>query len=244
MTKRALRKLAAEIQPETPRYSKFPQGIKKAVNIIPRNLNQEIYLDLLHDPSKLVIVAHGPAGCGKTILAMTAGIKALSEKKVKKLVLTRPAVPAEGEERLGALPGDLNEKMDPYMRPLMDVLLEYYSMKDIETMIENKVIEIIPLSFMRGRNLKNSWIIFDESQNANPNQLKMVLTRLCEGSKIVITGDITQGDRKDYDNGLLCFKTLLKNYGESQYAAAIEFNYSDIERHPVVAEMLAIFGEK
>lgn len=237
MTKKALKKIAAKTnQPQSETFRTFPQGIKKQVNIIPKNLHQETYLEMLQDDNKLIVISSGPAGCGKTYLSMLAGIKALSEKRVNKLILTRPAVSVDGEEKIGALPGDLNEKMDPYMRPLLDVLFEYYSGKEIENMIENKVIEIIPISFMRGRNFKKAWVIFDESQNAGISQIKAVLTRICDGSKVIVTGDIKQSDRKDSDNGLLCFLKMLNDYNKSKYISCIEFEHKDIERHPVVAE--------
>lgn len=219
-------------------------GLKKSIKIIPKNEHQEEYLDYLLDDKKLVVIASGPAGSGKTMMAMMAGIKALMEKKVDKLILTRPVVNVEGELNLGALPGDLMEKMDPYIRPLYDVLIEHFNSKEITRMFEEQIIEISPMAFMRGRNFKKCWVILDESQNATKNQIKMILTRLCEGSKIVITGDNKQSDRHDYENGLLDFTKLLKIYGHSKYISTVEFEHIDIQRHPVVAEVLSIYGEE
>lgn len=215
---------------------------KRQVNLLPKTLNQETYINLLTDPSKLIVFATGPAGTGKTMLAMLAGIKALKEGEITKIVLTRPAVGVD-DERHGFLPGDLNQKMEPWTRPLFDVLAEYYDKKDIVKMLDEQIIEISPLAFMRGRTFKSSWIIADEMQNATPNQMKMLLTRLGEGSKMVVTGDTKQADRKDPDNGLLDFKGLVESYKNSMYVSGIELTGKDIQRHPAVLEILKIYKE-
>lgn len=215
---------------------------KRQVHLLPKTLNQETYINLLTDPSKLIVFATGPAGTGKTMLAMLAGIKALKEGEITKIVLTRPAVGVD-DERHGFLPGDLNQKMEPWTRPLFDVLSEYYDKKDIVKMLDEQIIEISPLAFMRGRTFKNSWIIADEMQNATPNQMKMLLTRLGEGSKMIVTGDTKQADRKDPDNGLLDFKHLVESYKSSMYVSGIELTGKDIQRHPAVLEILKIYKE-
>jgi phosphate starvation-inducible PhoH-like protein len=215
---------------------------KRQVHLLPKTLNQETYINLLTDPSKLIVFATGPAGTGKTMLAMMAGIKALKEGEITKIVLTRPAVGVD-DERHGFLPGDLNQKMEPWTRPLFDVLSEYYDKKDIVKMLDEQIIEISPLAFMRGRTFKNSWIIADEMQNATPNQMKMLLTRLGEGSKMIVTGDTKQADRKDPDNGLLDFKHLVESYKSSMYVSGIELTGKDIQRHPAVLEILKIYKE-
>ena len=202
---------------------------RKAVHLIPKSLNQEEYISLLTNQSKCIVFATGPAGTGKTMLAMLAGIKAYKEGEISKLILTRPA--------------DINAKMEPWTRPLFDVIGEYYSPKEVARMLEEQIIEISPLAFMRGRTFKGAWIVADEMQNATPGQIKMLLTRLGEGSKIVVTGDTRQADRKDPDNGLLDFKRLFEQFSHSKYIAGVEFTAKDIARHPAVAEVLKIYKE-
>ena len=215
---------------------------RKSVTLIPKSLNQEDYISLLTDDSKSIVFATGPAGTGKTMLAVLAGIKAYKEGEVKKIVMTRPAVGVD-DERHGFLPGDINAKMEPWTRPLFDVFAEYYSPKEVARMIDEQIIEIAPLAFMRGRTFKDSWIVADEMQNATPGQMKMLLTRLGENSKIVVTGDTRQADRNEKDNGLLDFKSLVATYQQSKYVAGVEFANRDIMRHPAVKEVLHIYGE-
>ena len=213
----------------------------KPPQIIPRSLAQEHYVDILTDIDCSIAITSGPAGTGKTYLAMLASIRALRLGQVEKIVLTRPAVGVD-DERHGFLPGDLNAKMEPWTRPLFDVLKEYYSPKEITRMLEEEIIEISPLAFMRGRTFKKSWIIADEMQNATPSQMKMLLTRLGEDSKIVVTGDVKQADRKDVNNGLLNLTSLTEEK-EMTYIRSCQFTNKDIERHPEVAEVLTLYGE-
>ena len=215
---------------------------KRQVYLLPKTLNQETYINLLTDPAKIIIFATGPAGTGKTMLAMLAGIQSLKQGHVTKIILTRPAVGVD-DERHGFLPGDLNQKMEPWVRPLFDILLEYYDRKEIARMLDEQIIEISPLAFMRGRTFKNAWIIADEMQNATPNQMKMLLTRLGENSKMVVTGDTRQADRTDPDNGLLDFKALVEDYKNCQYIAGVELTGRDIQRHPAVKEVLRVYRE-
>jgi phosphate starvation-inducible PhoH-like protein len=147
------------------------------------------------------------------------------------------------DERHGFLPGNITAKMEPWTRPLFDVIQEYYRPQEVARMLDEQVIEIAPLAFMRGRTFKDSWIVADEMQNATPGQMKMLLTRLGEGSKIVVTGDTRQADRSDSDNGLLGFKGLVEAYQQSKYVAGVEFESRDIARHPAVREILSIYGE-
>jgi len=213
---------------------------KQRVTIQARNANQKLYLTKLYEESTSIVLAIGPAGTGKTMLAVQFGIKLFQEGKVDKIVVTRPAVSVD--EDLGFLPGDLNEKMAPWTRPIFDVLREYYQTKEIAKMLEEGVIEISPLAYMRGRTFKNAYIVADEMQNATVNQMKMLLTRLGEGSKMVVTGDLAQADRLS-DNGLIDFCNLLEQKEYLEHIDIIRFDNKDIERHNAVKEVLAVYGE-
>lgn len=214
---------------------------KQQVNIIPRNLSQETYLELLKNPKKCITFAIGPAGTGKTMLAVQMAIKLLKEGVITKIVVTRPAVSVDEEH--GFLPGTLNQKMKPWTLPIFDVFEEYYHPKEIESMIDNGVIEIAPLAYMRGRSLKNAFIIADEMQNSTPSQMKMLLTRIGENSRIVVTGDPYQADRPT-QNGLLEFCNLYEEGGDYRTIAIAKFKINDVERHPVVKEVLKIYKEE
>jgi phosphate starvation-inducible protein PhoH and related proteins len=215
----------------------------RPINLIPKSRTQETYLDLLADPRKLIIFATGPAGTGKTMLAVLAALKALREGECQHIVVTRPAVGVDDEQH-GFLPGDINEKMAPWTRPIFDIIGEYHRQPEIARMLEERIIEISPLAYMRGRTFKNSWIIADEMQNATPSQMKMLLTRLGEGSKMVVTGDTRQADRAEADNGLLDFQRLVRDYKNCQYVSGVEFGHKDIQRHPAVLEILKIYKEE
>ena len=205
-----------------------------------RNPNQKLYLQKLQDESKNIILAIGPAGTGKTMLAVQHGIKMFQDGLVDKIIVTRPAVSVD--EDLGFLPGDLNEKMAPWTRPIFDVFSEYYQQKDIAKMLEEGVIEISPLAYMRGRTFKNAYIVADECQNTTVNQMKMLLTRLGEGSKMVVTGDLAQADRLN-DNGLIDFCNLLESKDKLTYIDIVRFDHKDIERHNAVKEVLTVYGD-
>jgi phosphate starvation-inducible PhoH-like protein len=213
---------------------------KQRVSIQARNANQKLYLTKLYEEATSIVLAIGPAGTGKTMLAVQFGIKLFQEGKVDKIVVTRPAVSVD--EDLGFLPGTINEKMAPWTRPIFDVLGEYYQTKEIAKMLEEGVIEISPLAYMRGRTFKNAYIVADEMQNATVNQMKMLLTRLGEGSKMVVTGDLAQADRVS-DNGLINFCNLLTGKSGLQHIDIIQFDNRDIERHNAVKEVLAVYGE-
>lgn len=220
----------------------YVQQKNRQVVLLPKTLKQEEYIDLLLDPTQLIVFATGPAGTGKTMLAVMAAIKAYKDRKINKIVVTRPAVGVDDEQH-GFLPGDLNAKMAPWTRPIMDVIQEYYSAKEIANMLDEQIIEIAPLAYMRGRNFKNAWIIFDEAQNATVNQMKMVLTRLGQGSRLVVTGDLNQLDRKfTSDNGLKDFIARLQD-ANSSMISSVDFGRRDVQRHPVVAEVLKLYGE-
>ena len=212
---------------------------KHTVKLIPRNTAQEDYILNLHNPSNRIVFAIGPAGTGKTYLAVQKAIAELREQRVARIVITRPAVTA-GEDH-GFLPGDLNRKMEPWTRPIFDVFEEYYTPKDIKAMVEDNVIEICPLAYMRGRTFKDAVVIFDESQNTKPGQMKMALTRIGEGSRMFITGDLGQSDFKG-DNGLRDFFARMAGR-ESGMIAMTEFSREHVERDPIVEEVLKYYGE-
>jgi phosphate starvation-inducible protein PhoH and related proteins len=213
---------------------------KHRVTLLPRSKHQEIYLQMLQNERKNIVFAIGPAGTGKTLLAVQNGIKLLQEGVVDKIIVTRPAVSVD--EDLGFLPGTLNEKMAPWTRPIFDVLGEYYDQKTIENFLFEGVIEISPLAYMRGRTFKNAYVVADEMQNATQNQMKMLLTRLGENSKMVVTGDLAQADRLQ-DNGLIDFINKITNK-KMEHIDVVQFDHKDIERHKAVAEVLKIYGDE
>jgi len=216
---------------------KFNRNYKK-IEMIPRNIAQETYIDALMQ--KRMVFAVGPAGTGKTLLAVLRAIDALRNGEVQKIILTRPAVSVD--EKHGFLPGDLNSKMEPWTRPIFDIFEEYYGLHETKKMLDDGIIEIAPLGFMRGRTFKYAYIIADEIQNATPNQTKMLLTRIGEGSSMIITGDLKQHDRGYEENGLKDFlERLSKNMKSSM--AICTFNRQHVERDPLVAEVLELYGE-
>lgn len=212
---------------------------KNNVRLIPRNMAQEEYISNLHNQSQRIVFATGPAGTGKTYLAVQKAIQELKNGNSSHIIITRPAVTVD--ENHGFLPGDINKKMDPWTRPIFDVFEEYYTPKDVKSMVEDGVIEICPLAYMRGRTFKNATIIFDESQNTTISQMKMALTRIGEGTRMFVTGDIRQSDLK-CKNGLHDFFTKL---GETDSAtiAITNFGHQHIERDPIVEEVLRCYGE-
>lgn len=209
-------------------------------NVIPKNDHQKEYNRVLYSISKPMVFAVGPAGTGKTMLACCAAIHGYNDKTYKKIIMTRPAVSVE--EDIGYLPGTLEEKMDPWTRPIMDIFAEYYTQGDIQYMLKEKIIEICPLAYMRGRTFKDAIIIADEMQNSTPNQMKMLLTRIGEGSKMIVTGDLKQHDRKYEENGLkdICQRLEGKQHKRIEY---IQFEFKDIERSPIVKDILEIYGD-
>ncbi len=211
----------------------------KRVELLPRNTAQEAYVEELL--TKRMVFAVGPAGTGKTLLAVIRAIQALRANEIDKVIITRPAVSVD--EKHGFLPGDLNAKMEPWTRPIFDVFEEYYGLLETKKMLEEGVIEIAPLGFMRGRTFKYSYIIADEMQNATPDQMKMLLTRIGVGSSMVLTGDLKQHDRGFDKNGL---KDFLDRFvtTKKKSMAVCKFGREHIERDPLVADVLEIYGEE
>ena len=227
-------------QENTIRFDQVKPVKQRSIDIVPRTRNQERLVLALQDADHPIVITAGPAGPGKTYLAMLAAVKAFRAGEVNRIVLTRPAVGVEDEQH-GFLPGDLNQKMDPWVRPLTDILREYYRQPDIAAMIQEQRIEIAPLAFMRGRTFKNSWIIADEMQNATPAQVKMLMTRIGTNSKIVITGDVEQADRHSGDNGLLDLCERLQSMSvEGISVCALEAR--DVQRHRIIGSVLKLYA--
>ena len=205
-------------------------------SVIPRSEKQKKYVTALKESD--IIISTGPAGTGKTFLAVAVALMMLLDKKIERIILSRPAV--EAGERLGFLPGDMREKVDPYLRPLYDSLYDLLDYEKIQKRIEIGDIEIAPLAFMRGRTLKNSFAILDEAQNATDTQIKMFLTRIGENSKIVINGDPTQ---IDIPNKLLSgLDNSKKVLGHIQEISTIDFDYNDVVRHPLVSKIVKAYN--
>jgi phosphate starvation-inducible protein PhoH and related proteins len=203
--------------------------------IVPKTLGQKLYLQSIQSHS--LVFGIGPAGTGKTYLAMAAAISALLKNQVQRIILTRPAV--EAGEALGFLPGDLNEKILPYLRPLYDAMGDMLDNEDVARLTEKGVIEIAPLAYMRGRTLSNAFIILDEAQNTTPEQMMMFLTRLGEDSKMVVTGDITQIDLpRAKQSGLLEVQRILREVPGIEFH---QFNGSDVVRHPLVLKIIEAY---
>ena len=222
-----------------------PQQVKaqrRHVELIPKTFNQERFILALNDNNQHIVVSVGPAGSGKTYLAMLAAIRALRSGECERIILTRPAVGVE-DEKHGFLPGTLDQKMEPWTRPLLDVLREYYHPNDITRMMKDQIIEISPLAFMRGRTFKDAWIVADEMQNATPGQMKMLLTRIGQNSRIVVTGDVEQTDRSSKQNGLLDLAIKLKTMNPNGISIC-QLTAKDIQRHPIIDTVLTLYKEE
>jgi phosphate starvation-inducible PhoH-like protein len=207
-------------------------------SVIPRSEKQKEYVRALRQSD--IVISAGPAGTGKTFLAVAVGLTLLLDKKIERIILSRPAV--EAGERLGFLPGDMKEKVDPYLRPLYDSLYDLFDFEKIQRMIEIGDIEIAPLAFMRGRTLKNSFAILDEAQNATDTQIKMFLTRIGENSKIVINGDPSQIDLPHNNmSGLNRSKKLLGHLNE---ISVVDFDHTDVVRHPLVSKIVKAYSDQ
>ena len=226
-------------------FSSSKHDIPKPKNLAPKyspkTPNQQIYQTHLKNPDTSIVLGIGPAGCGKTLFACITALDQLKKGNIERIVLTRPIVPVEDEE-IGFLPGTLLSKMDPWTRPIFDIILEQYQQHELTMMLKNNIIEVSPLAFMRGRTFKNAFIIADEMQNSSPNQMLMLTTRLGTNSKLVITGDLKQSDRT-YDNGLrdLMYKLRLPQNQNLTDIKMVEMQYEDVERSEIVKTMLKIY---
>lgn len=208
---------------------------------------QKKYTELLQNRDTNLVIAHGPSGTGKSWLACKIAIEQLKENKVNKIVLTRPIVSVEDED-LGFLPGNIDEKMNPWIQPLYDIFIDEQSKAELNSMLKSGKIEIVPIGFMRGRTFTDTYVIADEMQNSSPGQMKMILTRLGENSKIVVTGDTSQCDLELSDNGLDNLLKLLKKYYENTYEmygdniGIIEMNSEDIKRNIFVKKIIDVYS--
>ena len=207
----------------------------------PTTFNQYKYVNYLQNNNVSLIFGMGPAGTGKTLFACVQAINALKNKSISKIILTRPIIAVE-DENIGFLPGTLKHKMDPWTKPIFDIFLEYYRQSDIDYMIKESIIEISPLSFMRGRTFKNAFIIADEMQNSTPNQMLMLITRIGINSKMVITGDLLQSDRT-INNGLYDIINRINNYKPLDIIKIVEMDKNDIQRSNIVKEILNIYDK-
>ena len=225
-----------KIDLEESNVKSFKQLIKTPrKSVIARSEKQSEYIKALKENE--IVISLGPAGTGKSFLAVSVAVTLLMEKKIERVILSRPAV--EAGEKLGFLPGDMKEKVDPYLRPLYDALYELFGADKINKKIESGEIEIAPLAFMRGRTLKNCFAILDEAQNATETQIKMFLTRIGENSKLVVNGDPSQIDLiNKSQSGLIKSKKLLKNLNEIKI---IEFDHNDVVRHPLVSKIIRAY---
>jgi phosphate starvation-inducible protein PhoH and related proteins len=209
----------------------------RSSKVAPKSVNQKRYVDAIRNST--ITFGIGPAGTGKTFLAVAMAAAALTRREVSRIILTRPAV--EAGERLGFLPGDLMAKIDPYLRPLFDALHDMLDPEKVATHLERNVIEVAPLAFMRGRSLNDSFVILDEAQNTTPEQMKMFLTRLGFGSKMVITGDITQVDLpRDQQSGLIVVADILKEVDGVEF---VRFGGEDVVRHRLVQRIVEAYDE-
>jgi phosphate starvation-inducible PhoH-like protein len=207
----------------------------KGRSVRPKTSGQKRYVDAIR--ANVITFALGPAGTGKSWLAVAMGVQALQAKQVQRIILTRPAV--EAGERLGFLPGDMMAKVDPYLRPLYDALYDMIEPEGVQKLLERQLVEVAPLAFMRGRTLNSSFIILDEAQNTSPEQMKMFLTRIGFGSKVVVTGDTTQVDVAGGRSGLVDLEHMLRGIDGLSF---IHLTGADVVRHRIVADIVAAYG--
>lgn len=200
--------------------------------------NQQLYWNFLQNPESIVTVGSGVAGTGKTLIAVSSAVQHLYEKKVDKLLITRPTVSLD--EQLGFLPGTFQDKMTPFLQPIYDCMLDYYHPESLKQLLKDETIEICPLAFIRGRTFKNAYVIADEMQNSTPNQMKTFLTRIGENSKVVLTGDPNQCDLSN-SNGLQHFLYLYAKSGPVDGINVVEFTNEDVKRSEIVKKILTLY---
>ena len=208
---------------------------------LPKTSNQQTYVDYMENRNVSVVFGVGPAGSGKTLFACSSAIQELKQGYVDRIIITRPTISVD--EELGFLPGSIEQKMNPWTRPIFDIFSEFVSLSEIKHMVDNGVIEISPLAFMRGRTFKRCFIIADEMQNSSPKQMKMLLTRLGEDSRMVVTGDLKQSDRSN-DNGLYDFINRFQMVESPNSIQYVKLNDHDIQRSAVVSSILKIYDNK
>ena len=216
----------------------FDDNRQRDVNIMPKSKNQDQFLRDLYNNKINICFGVGPAGCGKTYIATLVAIRALKDKDIKKIIITRPNIAVDDKD-IGYLPGTMLEKMAPWVRPILDIFEMFYSPKQIARMIDDGIIEICPISYIRGRTFKDAFILVDEAQSTTTNAMKSILTRIGENSKMIITGDIEQSDIGK-NNGLNDF---IHRFKGSERISLVTFTKQDVSRHPVVEEILNLYNE-
>ena len=217
----------------------FRKPVKQKVLLLPKNIAQEQYIDALEDPNINIVFAIGYAGTGKTYLATLYALQCLKNGTVDKVIVTRPNIAVDDKD-IGFLPVDIMKKMSPWTKPVLDVFEEYYSQRELIAMIEENIIELVPLTYVRGRTFKNAIIILDEAQNTTKNSMLSFLTRIGDNSKMIITGDTKQTDR-GLNNGLSDF---LERFEGNNHIALCQFGRNAIERHPIIGDILKLYGEE
>jgi phosphate starvation-inducible PhoH-like protein len=221
--------------------SELYNSLSKNTFYTPKTNNQKLYVDSLTNEDNKIIIAIGPAGTGKTLFACQHAISQLKSDKIQKIIITRPVISVE--EELGFLPGNIQNKMDPWLKPIYDVFLQTYNSYELKSLIQHEIIEICPLAFMRGRTFKNAFLIADEMQNSSPNQMKMLTTRIGDNSKMVITGDLNQSDLLK-ENGLSNLINNINNYNQFEkieMITQIYFDTDDIQRSDIVKKLIEIY---
>ena len=212
---------------------------RQRIKLLPKNLAQEDYIEALEDPSTHMVFALGYAGSGKTYLATLYAIQQLRAGNISKVVITRPNIAVDDKD-IGFLPGDILKKMAPWTKPVLDVFEEHYGAREIANMIEDGVIELVPIAYLRGRTFKNAIVILDEAQNTTRNSMLSALTRIGDGTKMIITGDVRQSDR-GRDNGLTDF---IARFDGTAGIRICHFGQDSVERHPIIGDILRIYGEE